>query len=149
MVGIVLFKQLYKLKSIVMKLLKALSIVLVAHTLLSSTCSKKDDDVAGAGGNISGSWRIALYWDNTDETADFAGYRFTFNGNGQLMATHTNGTVTGSWTETGSKLIIDFGTHPVLSELNDDWLKVDKTASVIKLKDDNPAQDDRLEFVKN
>lgn len=134
-----------------MKLIKSLLVVLVAHTLLSSTCSKKDDDLvtAGAGGDISGTWRISMYWDEKDETADFVGYTFQFNSNGQLAATKGAVTVTGSWTETGSKLIVNFGSHAVLSELNDDWLKVEKTNASIKLKDDNPAQDDRLEFVKN
>jgi hypothetical protein len=44
--------------------------------------------------------------------------------------------------------IIDFGADPILSELNDDWLKIEKSATFIKLKDDNPAQDDELHFTK-
>jgi hypothetical protein len=134
-----------------MKLLKALSIILVAHTLLFATCSKKDDVVSvGTGGNITGSWRVSFYWDNTkDETSKFSGYSFTFNSNGQLTAVKGSTTVTGSWTETGTKLIIDFGANPVLSDMNDDWLKTEKTTTSIKVKDDNPARDERLEFVKN
>lgn len=134
-----------------MKLLKALSVILVAHTLLSSTCSKNDDVVSpGTGGNIAGSWKVSYYWDNTkDETAKFSGYAFTFNSNGQLTAVKGSNTVTGSWTETSSKLIIDFGADPVLSDMNDDWLKTEKTITTIKVKDDNPARDERLEFVKN
>jgi hypothetical protein len=133
-----------------MKLLKALSVIMVAHTLLSSTCSKNDDVVSpGTGGNITGAWKVSFYWDNTkDETSDFNGYAFTFNSNGQLVAVKGSATVTGSWTETSSKLIIDFGADPVLSELNDDWLKTEKTTTSIKVKDDNPARDERLEFVK-
>jgi len=36
-----------------------------------------------------------------------------------------------------------------LSELNDDWLITEKTLTVIKLKDDNPGQDDQLHLTKN
>jgi hypothetical protein len=133
-----------------MKLIKALLAIFAAHTLLFATCSKNDDVVQpGSGGNIAGTWRISMYWDNKDETAHFTGYTFSFNSNGQLTATNGSGTVTGSWTETSNKLIVDFGAHPILGELNDDWQKVEKTTTSIKLKDDNPAQDDRLEFVKN
>ena len=46
------------------------------------------------------------------------------------------------------KFNISFGADPVLSELNDDWQIEDKTSTSIKLKDDNPAQDDRLQFTK-
>jgi hypothetical protein len=134
-----------------MKLLKALVIIFAAHTLLSSTCSKDDDVIApGSGGNITGNWKVTLYWDNSkDETYKFNGYTFIFNSSGVLSALYGGTTVNGTWTETGSKLIIDFGTHPVLSDLNDDWLKDEKTASSIKLKDDNPARDEKLQFVKN
>ena len=44
--------------------------------------------------------------------------------------------------------IISFGTTPVFEDLNDDWLIVEKNSTSIKLKDDNPAQDDKLEFTK-
>jgi hypothetical protein len=134
-----------------MKLLKAFAIIFAAHTLLSSTCSKNDDVIApGSGGNITGNWKVTLYWDNSkDETYKFNGYTFVFNSSGVISALNGGTTINGTWTETSSKLIIDFGTHPVLSNLNDDWLKDEKTASSIKLKDDNPARDEKLQFVKN
>ncbi len=131
-----------------MKLLKAIAAILVVHTLTASTCSK-NDDTAGTTGNITGNWKVSLYWDNSDETAKFSGYSFEFKSTGQVTATKGVSVVTGTWSETSSKLIIDFGTHPLLSELNDDWLRLEKTTTLIKLKDDNPAQDDKLEFVRN
>ncbi len=134
-----------------MKLLKSLVIIFAAHTLLSSTCSKNDDVITpGSGGNISGNWKVTLYWDNSkDETYKFNGYSFIFNSSGVLSALNGGTTVNGTWTETSSKLIIDFGTHPVLSDMNDDWLKDEKTTGSIKLKDDNPARDEKLQFVRN
>ena len=71
------------------------------------------------------------------------------NSSGVLSALNGGTTVNGTWTETSSKVIIDFGTHPVLSDLNDDWLKEEKTTGTLKLKDDNPARDEKLQFVKN
>jgi hypothetical protein len=135
----------------IMKLLKAFVIILTAHTLLSSTCSKNDDVIApGSGGNIAGNWKVSLYYDNSkDETYKLSGYSFIFNSSGVISAINGGTTVNGTWTETSSKLVIDFGTHPVLSDLNDDWLKEEKTAASIKLKDDNPARIEKLQFVKN
>jgi hypothetical protein len=132
-----------------MKLLKAFALILVAQTLIFSTCSKDDDTVIAPGGDVTGNWKVNFYWDNTkDETYKFSGYSFVFNSSGVISAINGGTTVNGTWSETGSKLIIDFGTHPVLSDMNDDWLKTEKTTGSIKLKDDNPARDERLEFVK-
>jgi hypothetical protein len=133
-----------------MKLFKVFAIVLLAHTLLSSTCSKEDDNGGTTGTIAAGAWRVTVYWDNNaDESNKFSGYSFEFKANGQLSATKAGSTVNGTWTETSSKLIIDFGTTPILEKLNDDWLRVEKTNTSIRLKDDNPAKDERLEFVKN
>ncbi len=118
-------------------------------TLQSSTCSKNDDVVTINTGSIEGSWKITLFWDEKDETSSFTTYTFTFNSNGEVIATNGIVTSTGKWSETGEKLILDFGTDPILSELNDDWQKEEKTSTSIKLKDDNPAQDDKLQFTKN
>jgi len=43
---------------------------------------------------------------------------------------------------------IDFAADPELSDINGNWLKTEKSDTFIKLKDDNPAQDDELHFIK-
>lgn len=131
-----------------MKLIKTLTAIIIAHTLLSSSCSKKDDVVNLGNGNISGSWKVSLYWDKVDETNKVAGYTFSFNGGGQVVATKGGVNVNGTWSENSSDFQLNFGADPVLSDLNGSWLKVEKTNTSIKLKDDNPAQDDKLNFVK-
>lgn len=99
---------------------------------------------------LSGTWRINYYWDQKDETADFAAYNFMFNTGGVLMAhTNTGTSVTGTWSESATKFTINFGSDPVLSGLNSEWLKTERSGTVIKLKDDNPSQDDQLHFIKN
>lgn len=99
---------------------------------------------------LSGTWRINYYWDQKDETSNFAGYNFMFNSGGVLMAHGISGnTITGTWSETSTKFTINFGNDPVLSDLNSEWLKTERSGAVIKLKDDNPSQDDQLHFIKN
>lgn len=99
---------------------------------------------------LSGTWRIQYYWDQKDETSNFNAYYFMFISGGVLMAHTNNGsTVTGTWSESATKFTINFGSAPVLSELNSEWLKTERTGTIIKLKDDNPSQDDQLHFIKN
>ncbi len=99
--------------------------------------------------DISGSWKISFYWDQKEETSNFSNYYFMFNSNGTIMAHKGMATYEGFWSETSSKFTIDFGNDPVLSKLNDDWVKLEESNSVLKLKDDNTDQDDELHFIKN
>ena len=138
-----------KTKSI--NLLLALVMVVFFTTLQSSSCSKSDD-VATINTNttpISGSWRVSLKKKKKDETNKLNGYSFSFNSGGQVTATKAGATVNGTWSESSTKFTINFGTDPVLSDINDDWQKIEKTTTSIKLKDDNPLQDDQLTFIKN
>lgn len=99
---------------------------------------------------LSGTWRVNYYWDQKDETSNFAGYNFMFNSGGVLMAHGSSGsTITGTWSESSTKFTINFGSDPILSDLNGEWLKTERTGTVLKLKDDNPSQDDQLHFIKN
>jgi hypothetical protein len=138
-----------KTKSV--NLLLALVMVVFFTTLQSSSCSKSDD-LATINTNttpIAGSWRVSLYWDKKDETNKLNGYSFSFNSGGQVTATKAGVVVNGTWSESSNKFTINFGADPVLSDINDDWQKIEKTATSIKLKDDNPLQDDQLTFIKN
>ncbi len=142
--------MLYSAKTKSINLLSALLLVISFATLQSFSCSKKDDvAVINDTPAITGTYRISFYWDKKDETSDFAGYNFSFNSGGQATATKGGNTFKGTWSESSSKFIIDFGTDAVLSELNDDWQIVEKTTTTIKLKDDNPLQDDQVTFTKN
>ncbi len=132
---------------------KALSVISLLCSVLfisaiMSSCSNSDDTNTVNQNSTSGNWRISYYFDNTDETSDFAGYTFIFQSSGVLDAVKNGTTVSGTWSVTSSKFNISFGVDPVLSELNDDWQIEEKTNTSIKLKDDNPAQDDRLQFTK-
>jgi hypothetical protein len=121
--------------------------VIACLVLTLSACSNDDNPIANTS-TPDGNWRISLYFDSGDETSNFSGYTFQFNNGGQLTATNGSNTVTGTWTLTSTKMVINFGTTPLFDDLNDDWLIEEKTASSIKLKEDNPAQDDKLQFTR-
>jgi len=123
---------------------KRLLIFLVPVFFFLSGCLMKEHNH-----DISGSWKISFYWDQKEETSNFSGYYFMFNSSGQLMAHKGTETFTGTWRETSTRFTINFGNDPVLSDLNKDWLKLEESNTLLKLKDDNPAQDDEVHFIKN
>ena len=112
-------------------------------TSLLNSCSKSDDISNSV---TSGKWKVSLFYDTGDETSNFSGYAFTFHDGGHLEATNGATTINGTWSQGSNKLIINFGTTPIFDDLNDDWLVEEQTSTSIKLKDDNPTQDDKLQF---
>ncbi len=113
------------------------------------SCTKKADNNPADPAITTGTWRISYYWDKTDQTANYNAYIFMFNTDGSFMGHTTSNMITGTWSETVTRLTINFASDPLLSKMNGDWLKTEKTVTSIKLKDDNPSQDDQLFFVKN
>ncbi len=96
----------------------------------------------------SGTWRISYFWDQGDKTSNYSSYYFMFLNGGTLMAHGSPTTITGTWSQTSTRININFS-NPAMSDLNGDWLKTELTNSGFKLKDDSPSQDDQLHFVKN
>jgi len=141
--------MIHSLKTNRINLFLALSLVTLFTTLQSSTCSKNDDIVANTTGTPTGTWRVTLYWDSGDETNKFAGYNFTFNSGGTVTATNGVTTVNGTWSESSSRMTLDFGTDPLFRKISDDYLKEEKTATSIRLKDDNPLKDEKVQFARN
>ncbi len=138
------------LKTKNIRLMLALALVTVFTTLQSSSCSKSDDlPAATQVGIIAGTWKVSFYWDAKDETSKFTGYTFTFTSAGQVTAKNGASTVNGTWTESSTKLSFNFGADPVFSKLTNDWLKEEKIAGSIKLKNDNITKDERIQFVIN
>ncbi len=115
-----------------------------------------------------GSWRITNFNDSgQDETSDFAGYSFTFNSDGSLVATNGTNILTGSWSVSESSSSsddddyseddVDFNIFFAVSDssdfedLNDDWDVVSSSASKIELLDvsGGNGEIDRLTFEAN
>lgn len=88
------------------------SIALLSFALAFTACSKGDDPAPNDDNNNNngtsadqtiqvaqdGTWRITNFVDSgQNETTDFAGYEFSFNANGTLVATNGTETVSGTW----------------------------------------------------
>lgn len=113
-----------------------------------TSCTKQAETDNSNVDITTGTWRISYYWDQKDETNNFTTYYFMFLSGGTFMAHDNTGAVTGTWSISGSKLSINFS-NLLLGELNNDWLITEKSTASIRLKEDNPAQDDKLYFTKN
>lgn len=138
--------------------MKKVRFSLLTLTLLSlmafNACTNSNDDNL-PNSNVtnqlttSGDWKVSYYWDkDKDETNDFSGYSFLFKDNGVLEALKNGVTTNGTWqiNSSSNKLIIFMGTARPLENLNDDWIIVEKTDSVIKLRDDNDTHLEELHF---
>lgn len=88
---------------------------------------------------IDGDWAITYFFDDKDETSDFAGYVFTFLESGMVQTKKGENVVEGSWYSNGDdgelELELDFGEHEPLDELQDDWDMIEFDGTIIKLKD--------------
>lgn len=132
------------------------SLSILALISLSTACSQSEMEDVSPNGDDSGltntgQWRVSYFWDkDKDETHKFNGYTFAFLDNGVLEA-RANGAVTrGSWQiNSGSnKLILAIGSSRPLDELTDDWLILEKTEGIIKLRDDNEEHREEIHFAR-
>jgi hypothetical protein len=145
------------------------TLVVLSFFILTTSCTTDDDgNPNNSTVNIAqvedtaetGTWRVTNMVDSgVNETADFAGYEFSFNPDGSLVATNGTITKTGTWSVTNddSDNDVDFNIFfPVsdsddFDDLNDDWDIVSYTSSVINLRDvdDNSNDTDLLTFERN
>lgn len=107
-----------------------------------SDCSSNGsiDDSALVSALTNGDWYVTYFFDDTDETSDFADFVFNFASDNAATATDTNGTTNGSWSTTSGDdtelgLNLNFGTGIPLDELADDWDVLEVTNDIIRLKD--------------
>lgn len=136
---------------------RILSALLVIIAVFAVSCEKSDSSSTDTGQIVtSGTWRVTLFTDSgNNETADFNGYTFTFSDGGTLTAIKSGVSKTGTWSVSSSsnKFNIDLGpkidTNKPLGELTDDWKILSKSATEIRLTDDNPASNEFLTFTKN
>ena len=125
------------------------TILLLAFVITIVACKKAgNDDSNGSVDLTASTWRISYFWDVQDKTSTYSGYSIMFSSDGSIMAHGTQSMYTGTWSQTATRININFGTAPA-NDLNGDWLKTEFTNSNIKLKDDSPSQDDQLHLVKN
>jgi hypothetical protein len=121
------------------------------NTLVDDDSPAQDISVIVSEDNAQ--WRISYFWDkDKDETSDFQGYTFTFESDGKLEAKKGDQLQAGTWSiiqdDGRQKFVIDLGQLRPLEELTDDWLILEKSAGIIKLKDDNDEYLEELHFSK-
>jgi hypothetical protein len=114
------------------------------------------DDSALVNALTNGDWYVTYFFDDTDETADFADYVFNFASDNTATATDSNGTVNGIWsTSSGDTtplaLNLNFGSTFPLEELQEDWDVIEVTDDIIRLRDfdDDDGSEDLLTFERN
>ena len=154
-------------------------IVILVFILTSCTSDDSNDDLmANLAAQVeevqnlvtSGSWSIMSYIDSgVDETDDFAGYAFTFNTDGSILADNGSNKIEGNWSVTGDDssdsssddsmdddsddidFNIFFASPDRFAELTEDWDIVSRTDNRIELIDvsGGDGSTDRLILVRN
>ncbi len=83
----------------------------------------------------TGVWYVEYFFDDYDETDNYAGYEFTFAVDGTAQAVKSGNTVAGTWALVDDfKFDLFFGTNAPLDELDEDWEILEATSEIIKLK---------------
>lgn len=137
-----------------MKFSQIAILVVLPLLLVLFACSKNNDADNNNPPYTSGTWMVHLFTDSgTDETSDFAGYDFVFATDGKLTASKLGVTTTGTWatrTDDGlQKLDLNLvTTDAVLLHVNNDWVILSSSASLMELGDDNGASGEVLHFMK-
>lgn len=166
---------------------KTLVVVITIFTTTLISCDKDDDSSNNNDNNNnqqaslladqvrdtaeSGTWRITRFEeDGRDETSDYNGYSFSFNADGNLIATNGTNTVNGTWSVTVDSSSSDssdddsssddsddvdfnifFVSPPDFEELSDDWDIISRSDTKIELIDISGGNGgtDYLTFEKN
>lgn len=110
-----------------------------------------DTDTTGLVSTIkSGEWVISYFFDDADETGDFAPFKFSFFEGDTAHAATETGIVKGSWRVSGDdgtlELDINFGLDAPLDELEDDWKVLEYSNDMIKLQNVSGG-DGSIEFL--
>lgn len=131
-------------------------LLMLTFALMSGACSSSDDNSSPNNNDAiiqaventaeSGNWMITYYFDDTDETSDYAGFTFNFSASGSLTATNGVDTYNGTWSVTDSSsgsssssddvdFNIFFAAPPDFQELSDDWDIIQYSSNKIELID--------------
>lgn len=97
----------------------------------------------------TGTWYVDYFFDDYDETDNYAGYEFTFALDGTAQSVKSGVVVNGTWALVEDlKFDLFFGTNAPLNELDEDWEILEANAEFIKLKhiSGNDGSTDYLTF---
>ncbi len=83
----------------------------------------------------TGIWYVDYFFDDYDETDNYAGYEFTFALDGTAQSVKSGVVISGTWALIENfKLDLFFGSSVPLNELDEDWEIIEANAEFIKLK---------------
>ncbi|HET8803675.1 MAG TPA: hypothetical protein VFM72_03790 [Aequorivita sp.] len=100
----------------------------------------------------TGNWYVEYFFDDYDETDNYAGYEFNFALDGSAQAIKSGITTAGTWALLNDfKFDLFFGTNEPLDEFDEDWEILEATSQIIKLKhiSGNDGSVDFLTFGRN
>ncbi len=86
---------------------------------------------------VDGSWYISYYFDNSNQTSQYAAFDFTFTANGNLTATNGSGSTSGTWEEymdSGEQKLEFTFSNSDLQELEEDWTVISFTETTITME---------------
>ena len=100
----------------------------------------------------TGPWYVEYFFDDYDETDNYAGYEFTFALDGTAQTIKGSTVTTGTWALVSDfKFDLYFGTYPPLDKLDEDWEILEANSDIIKLKhiSGSDGSTDYLTFGRN
>lgn len=137
-----------------MKLARIFLFIALPIMVVLFACSKNNDADNNNPPYTSGTWMVHLFTDSgTDETSDFAGYDFVFATDGKLTASKSGVTTMGTWSTRSDdgkqKLDLNLVTaDAVLQQVNNDWVILSSSSTLMELGDDNVTSGEVLHFMK-
>ncbi len=98
------------------------------------------DDSALVAALTTGDWYVTYFFDDVEETSNYADFVFNFASDGTATATDSAGTTNGYWStsagdETELELNLNIGLTVPLDDLAEDWDVLEVTNDIIRLKD--------------
>jgi len=137
---------------ITMKIL-ALAVIVSAAACKKTNDAQPSQNSSGNNSLMTGQvWKVGYFGDNgKDETYKFNGYTIQFLENKVVTINAPGGSFEGTWNIANDSGLNRFylsasGNYP-MTEINDDWLIVETSSTLIWLGDDNPDKTKTLKFV--
>ena len=126
-------------------IMKKTFFALCALSMVLFSCKKDDDNVPALTSNsvattvTTGTWGITYYFDTDhEETSNFTGYAFVFDGTGAVIAAKTGSSIPGTWS-TGTdnskvKFVLAFAAPADFAEISEDWEVLERTDTKLRLQ---------------
>ena len=93
---------------------------------------------------LTGPWKVNYFFKETNQTAEFASFSFTFNTDGTVQTTDGVSVVEGTWNSYGDdgglELLLDLGEDSPFNEIREDWEVIEFNDTTITLKDHRPEE---------